>query len=128
MRRFDRQRSNDASTAAMSSRESARSAAAALSVAVSDRRTPGIGITTGLLASIQARTRRWGDTPRREATAASPVMAPSAFAPLSPPKGEYGKKAIPCAAQAASIPSRSGLLYMGFQRFWTLAIGTMRRA
>lgn len=52
-----------ASSRANSSGVRIRSAAAAESTAVAGRLEPGIGITTGEVASIQARQTRWGLTP-----------------------------------------------------------------
>src|ERR1700691_2058002 len=98
------------------------SAALALSTMLSTRRPPGIPITAVLLASIHARTRRCGEIPRRFDSSANRGLVESL---LAPPKGEYGRKAIPCFVQCERTPSVSGSRWPGLHRFWTLTIGTI---
>ena len=65
-----------------------RSAAWAESMMDSGRLAPGIGMTTGALASIQARVTCWGETPWASATCWNALcLVPRSPARAMPPSG-----------------------------------------
>src|SRR5580658_5780442 len=77
-----------------------RSTAWAESVMDSGRLAPGIGITTGDLASIQARVTCCGETPCASATWPNAAcLVPRRAARPIPPSGLQGRKAMPSSAQ-----------------------------
>src|SRR5690606_6839407 len=97
---------------ASSSAVSSSDAAPAESRMDSGRLAPGIGMTTGLRASSQARQTCCGETPR-----ASPISAKASRrsrALRMPPSGDQGRKARPSSAQT----SISGSLERNRGEYW----------
>ena len=99
-RRVGRGRGQAAERRDSSASVSSRPGAWAESVIDSGRLAPGMGITTGARASIQASVTRCGDTPCASATSWNAACrAPSPPARPMPPSGLQGRNAMPSSAQ-----------------------------